>query len=81
MGTTKHISAADSKQFAKEIAKYIDSKDKRGDRKKKLPSDKEKEKGDKDGKDTGNERVEPALWALIRQVNVRAKCEALSTGG
>ena len=44
LGTTKHISAHDSKMFAKEIGKYIDSKDqKRGDKKKEKKS-REKEK-------------------------------------
>ena len=45
LGTTKHIVANDSKQFAKEIAKFIDSKDqKRGDKSMK-EKDKEKDKG------------------------------------
>lgn len=45
LGTTKHIVANDSKQFAKEIAKFIDSKDqKRGDKSKKDKA-KEKDKG------------------------------------
>ncbi|KAH9951754.1 Dynamin family-domain-containing protein [Amylocystis lapponica] len=48
LGTTKHITANDSKTFGKEIGKYIDSKDqKRGDKKDKKgkeKKDKEKEK-------------------------------------
>ncbi len=45
LGTTKHITAKDSKAFAQEIGKYIDSKDqKRGDKKEKNA----KEKKDKD---------------------------------
>ncbi|KAH8106194.1 hypothetical protein BXZ70DRAFT_422562 [Cristinia sonorae] len=46
LGTTKRISANDSKTFAKEIGKYIDSKDqKRGDKKKdKKTKEKQKDK-------------------------------------
>lgn len=66
LGSVKKIKTADSKQFAKEISKFIDSKDqKRGHKK-----DKEKKK-----EDNG-----PALWPLIRQVNVRCPSEALRTG-
>ena len=65
LGTTKHISAPDSKTFGKEISKYIDSKDqKRGDKK-----DKDKKKDDG-----------PAYWPLIRQVRVWCNAKALSTG-
>ncbi|KAI9063349.1 hypothetical protein FKP32DRAFT_1592405 [Trametes sanguinea] len=71
LGTTKHISAPDSKTFAKEISKYIDSKDqKRGDKKDKKDKDKKKDKRD-DG---------PAYWPLIRQVRVWCNSKALSTG-
>ncbi|KAI0721894.1 Dynamin family-domain-containing protein [Cerioporus squamosus] len=70
LGTTKHISAPDSKTFAKEISKYIDSKDqKRGDKKKDKEKKKEKEKDDG-----------PAYWPLIRQVRVWCNAKALSTG-
>ncbi len=65
LGTVKRINAKDSKEFSKQIAKYIDSKDqKRG-------KDKDKKNDKADG---------PALWPLIRQVNVRCASEALSTG-
>lgn len=52
--------------FAKEIGKYVDSKDQ-----KRAKKDKDKAK-----KGAG----EPALWPLIRQVRVRCKSAALSTG-
>ncbi|KAJ7809368.1 hypothetical protein B0H14DRAFT_3112574 [Mycena olivaceomarginata] len=58
--------AKNSKAFAIEIAKYIDSKDQRRGK------DKEKKK-DKDANT-------PALWPLIRQVNVRCSAAALATG-
>ncbi|PSS18907.1 hypothetical protein PHLCEN_2v3193, partial [Hermanssonia centrifuga] len=46
LGTTKHITAKDSKAFAQEIGKYIDSKDqKRGDKKEKNAKEKDKDKG------------------------------------
>ncbi|KLO16323.1 hypothetical protein SCHPADRAFT_823334 [Schizopora paradoxa] len=65
LGTVKKINAKDSKEFSKQIAKYIDSKDqKRG-------KDKDKKNDKADG---------PALWPLIRQVNVKCPAEALSTG-
>jgi hypothetical protein len=103
LGTTKTIVAKDSKVFAKEIGKYIDSKDqKRGSKKNK---DKEQDK-DKDKELSLMDKVRnaagllnrnlgtgtskktsktsdpdaPALWPLIRQVNVRCHAEALSTG-
>ncbi|TBU32140.1 hypothetical protein BD311DRAFT_775680 [Dichomitus squalens] len=72
LGTTKQICAPDSRTFAKEIGKYIDSKDqKRGDKK-----DKKKDK-DKDKK---KDKDEPAYWPLIRQVRVWCSAKALSTG-
>lgn len=103
LGITKTISAKDSKSFAKEIAKYIDSKDqKRGKKDKDGKKDKEKEKNkepslmDKvrsaagmssrggaskgDAKSSSNDSDAPALWPLIRQVNVRCNSQALSTG-
>jgi hypothetical protein len=71
LGVTKKIVAPDSKTFAKEIGKYIDSKDqKRGDKKKDKKTDAQK-KADAEA---------PALWPLIRQVNVRCNSAALSTG-
>ncbi|GLB33731.1 putative dynamin family protein [Lyophyllum shimeji] len=92
LGTTKRISAKDSKTFAKEIGKYIDSKDqKRGDKKKDKEKKKPKEKtlmdkvreasGTSRFKDSGSTDADaPALWPLIRQVNVRCNAAALSTG-
>ncbi|KAI0773956.1 hypothetical protein C8Q74DRAFT_798482 [Fomes fomentarius] len=72
LGTTKHISAPESRTFAKDISKYIDSKDqKRGDKKDKK---KDKDKKDKE-RDNG-----PAYWPLIRQVRVWCNARALSTG-
>lgn len=93
LGTTKKIVAKDSKTFAHEIAKYIDSKDqKRGDKKDKKKKDEEKAKAkegpslmdtlrgkDKPKKDKDNSEG-PAFWPLIRQVNVRCNSQALSTG-
>jgi hypothetical protein len=84
LGTTKQISAKNSTIFAQEIAKYIDSKDqKRGSKKDEtkasdgsLMSMLTKDKNKKTKKtDHG-----PALWPLIRQVNVRCNAQALSTG-
>ncbi|KZT43419.1 hypothetical protein SISSUDRAFT_693111 [Sistotremastrum suecicum HHB10207 ss-3] len=72
LGTTKRICAPDSKTFAKEIGKYIDSKDqKRNSKDKKDKAQREKDKK----KDN-----EPALWPLIRLVQVRCPAAALSTG-
>ncbi|KAF5388296.1 hypothetical protein D9615_000347 [Tricholomella constricta] len=90
-GTTKRIVARDSKAFAKEIGKYIDSKDqKRGDKKKeKEKKSKEKSLMDKVREASGSSRLRdsgkadadaPALWPLIRQVNVLCNAAALSTG-
>ena len=46
LGTTKHIVANDSRSFAKEIGKYIDSKDqKRGDKKDKKANKQKKDQG------------------------------------
>lgn len=74
LGTTKHITVPDSRTFAKEISKYIDSKDqKRGDKK-----DKKKDKGKDKKKD--KDKDEPAYWPLIRQVRVWCNAKALSTG-
>jgi hypothetical protein len=92
LGTTKNIVAKGSKIFAQEIGKYIDSKDqKRGKKDKKEKKDKSKpttfadmfskenqeaaQQKDKERKDDG-----PALWPLIRQVNVRCPSASLSSG-
>ncbi|KAG6918940.1 hypothetical protein DXG01_010595 [Tephrocybe rancida] len=91
LGVTKNIVAQDSKSFAKEIGKYIDSKDqKRGDKKDKSKEKKSKEKsiierlreanGTSRPKDKKADTEAPALWPLIRQVNVRCNSAALSTG-
>lgn len=90
MGTTKKISAKDSKAFAKEISIYIDSKDSKKDKKKK---DKSKDISPMDrvrqlagmyasGSSSSDKVKESsaALWPLIRQVNVRCRAKALSTG-
>ncbi|KAJ3510297.1 hypothetical protein NLJ89_g4757 [Agrocybe chaxingu] len=96
LGTTKNICAKDSKSFAKEIGRYIDSKDQKRGKKDKKDKDKPKEPSlmDKARNTAGmmmrntawtsnTSRAEvndAALWPLIRQVNVRCKAEALSTG-
>ncbi|KAJ7700013.1 hypothetical protein B0H17DRAFT_274436 [Mycena rosella] len=90
LGATKNIVAKDSKVFASEIAKYIDSVDdrKRGKDKKKDKSDKSKDKSLMDkvkeaagkSKSKKNDAKTPALWPLIRQVNVRCPSAALATG-
>jgi hypothetical protein len=87
LGTTKHICTKDSKSFATEISKFIDSKDQKRDQKKgkktKDMKDK-KNKKDKDGKTKKDSKEThddgPALWPLIRQVVVKCKSAALSTG-
>lgn len=68
LGSVKKIAAKDSREFAKRIAKYIDSKDQKRGKKDKADL-KKKEKLDG-----------PALWPLIRQVNVRCNSQALKTG-
>jgi hypothetical protein len=92
LGTTKKIVAKDSKIFAQEIGKYIDSKDqKRGKKDKKDKKEKSKEKSFADmfskekqaaaqQKDKKQKDDEPAYWPLIRQVNVRCASAALSSG-
>ena len=89
--------AKDSKVFAKEIGKYIDSKDQERGSKKDKGKDKEPSLMDKvrnlaglpnrnlatgTSKKTSktSDPDAPALWPLIRQVNVRCHAEALSTG-
>ncbi|KAF8897466.1 hypothetical protein BD779DRAFT_1432811 [Infundibulicybe gibba] len=62
LGATKNIVAPNSKKFAQEIAKYIDSKDqKRGNKK-----DKSAKSAGKTDPDT------PALWPLIRVADANA---------
>lgn len=92
LGTTKKISAKDSKAFAKEIGIYIDSKDAKKDKKDKK-KDKSKDISPMDkvrqlagmyasGRSSSDKVKESsaALWPLIRQVNVRCRAKALSTG-
>ncbi|KAF7313741.1 hypothetical protein HMN09_00531200 [Mycena chlorophos] len=67
LGATKNICANNTKKFGIEIAKYVDSKD-------------QKRGKDKDKKDKDRDPNAPAFWPLIRQVNVRAPSDALSTG-
>jgi len=94
LGTMKRISAKDSRTFAKEIAKYIDSKDQKRGKKDKEEKEKEKKQGlmatvramnaqhprniEKPKTSPGDDQC--ALWPLIRQVNVLCKAAALSTG-
>ncbi|KAF8531170.1 hypothetical protein JB92DRAFT_3105602 [Gautieria morchelliformis] len=89
LSTTKHICSKDSKAFAVEISKYIDSKDqKRGQKKGKKgkddkKKDKKKGKNDKDGEKKDFNGVtdnDPALWPLIRQVVIKCQSTALSAG-
>ncbi|KZT24461.1 hypothetical protein NEOLEDRAFT_1134832 [Neolentinus lepideus HHB14362 ss-1] len=95
LGTTKNIVAKDSKAFAQEISKYIDSKDqKRGDKKKDKEKSKDKEEKSKgqslmdmlrgeSGKKKEKEKESgdsAAFWPIIRQVRVRCSSAALSTG-
>ena len=92
--STKTITAKDSKVFAKEIGKYIDSKDQKRGKKDKKEKAKEKAKeptlmdkvrksagmSTSKSKDKDQDFDSPALWPLIRQVNVRCRAQALSTG-
>jgi hypothetical protein len=99
LSATKTISAKDSKAFAKEIAKYIDSKDQKRGKKDKDKKDKEKSKqpslmdkvrnaagmasrgtATSSSKSKDADLDAPALWPLIRQVNVRCNAGALRTG-
>jgi hypothetical protein len=85
LGTTKKILAENSIAFAQEIEEYIDSRDQKrgrqGDRKDKKDKDKNKTTEDKDeDKAMENEDDGPALWPLIRQVNIHCNAKALSTG-
>jgi len=88
----KTIIAENSKDFAKKIGKYIDSKDQKRGKKDKKKKAKELTLMDKvrksagvsmsssKGKDKEQDVDSPALWPLIRQVNVRCHAQALSTG-
>ncbi|KAJ7179183.1 hypothetical protein C8R46DRAFT_1072781 [Mycena filopes] len=92
LGATKKIVARDSKTFTAEIAKYIDSKEKKRSKdkkkdKKKKNDDEDDEQGDKDKKKDNDKKKDkkskddgPALWPLIRGVNVRCSAPALATG-
>jgi len=93
LGTTKKIVAKDSKIFAQEIGKYIDSKDQKRGKDKKDKKEKSKPKDNSfadmfskekqaaaQQKDKGQKDDGPALWPLIRQVNVRCPSAALSSG-
>ncbi|KAF9263480.1 hypothetical protein L218DRAFT_979928 [Marasmius fiardii PR-910] len=91
LGTVKKIVARDSKAFSKEIAKYIDSKEKNRGKKDKEKKDGAGEKSlmDKVREAAGaswtkktekNDPNAPAFWPLIRQVNVRCRSACLSTG-
>lgn len=89
LGTTKKIVAKDSKQFGLEIAKYIDSKEKKRGEKDKKAKEKKKDGGllsmfSKDKPPAKTKEQDdpngPAFWPLIRQVKVRCKAHALSTG-
>lgn len=88
--------AKDSKAFAKEIGEYVDSKDQKRGSKKDKNKDKDKElnkvrnavglSSRNLATDTSEKTSKtrdpdaPALWPLIRQVNVRCHAKALSTG-
>ncbi|KZT72577.1 hypothetical protein DAEQUDRAFT_685625 [Daedalea quercina L-15889] len=84
LGTTKHVTANDSKAFAKEVAKYIDSKEKKHGKNNK--KDKEESNGfmamlKKDSsKKKDKDEDGSAFWPLIRQVRVKCNSKALSTG-
>ncbi|KAJ3785098.1 hypothetical protein GGU10DRAFT_428153 [Lentinula aff. detonsa] len=83
LGSTKHISARNSRQFREEIAKYIDSKDQsRGKKDKKDKKNDEKSLMDKVrvGASKKKDPNVPAFWPLIRQVNVQCPAECLSSG-
>ncbi|KAE9410407.1 hypothetical protein BT96DRAFT_931168 [Gymnopus androsaceus JB14] len=85
LGSTKRISARNSRVFSEEIAKYIDSKDQsRGKKDKKKKKKDEKSLMDKvrdiAGASKKKDHNAPAFWPLIRQVNVRCHAECLSSG-
>ncbi|KAG8979124.1 hypothetical protein FRC05_009334 [Tulasnella sp. 425] len=69
LGTTRKISAANSKEFGKAIAPFIDSKEKKRG---KAHDEKTSKKNDK--------AEGPALWPLIRIVKVRCPAKALESG-
>ncbi|EAU84723.2 hypothetical protein CC1G_00242 [Coprinopsis cinerea okayama7 len=76
LGTTKKIVAKDSKQFGKEIAKYIDSKDqKRGDKKdKKKEKKKEKSVMDKVREAAGVADANAARNNIAKDYMKKANC-------
>lgn len=89
LGATKTVSAKNSKAFATEINKYIDSKDRKSKKDKKKKADEEtmmdkvrkaagKEASRFSGGKTNVEDIE--WWPLIRTVRVRCHSKALSTG-
>ncbi|KAF5370055.1 hypothetical protein D9758_001123 [Tetrapyrgos nigripes] len=87
LGTTKKIVARNSRAFAGEIGKYIDSKEARGKKDKKDKKDDEKSLMDRVREAAGQSKKKdrtdvnaPAFWPLIRQVNVRCNAACLSTG-
>jgi hypothetical protein len=87
LGVTKKIVSRNSKAFAEEIGKYIDSKEARGKKNKKDKKDDGKSLMDKVREAAGQSKKKdkadanaPAFWPLIRQVNVRCNAACLSTG-
>ncbi|KAF9569032.1 hypothetical protein CPC08DRAFT_790765 [Agrocybe pediades] len=92
LGSTKTITAKDSQAFAKEISKFIDSKNQKRGKKDKAEKPKPKEPslmdrvrnlvgmGGSSKSKEQNDADTAAFWPLIRQVNVRCRSEALSTG-
>lgn len=95
LGQVVKIVAKDSKQFAAEVGKYVDSKDYKRDRKKKDKDQKNAEKARAEAAPmtlaeilaSGNQSKPkkdssegPAFWPLIRLVNVRCNAKALETG-
>ncbi|OCH93606.1 hypothetical protein OBBRIDRAFT_790131 [Obba rivulosa] len=88
LGTTKYISAANSKEFTEAIEKYVESNEKRGGRKAEKFKGKDKSKNQEPSladKDRNGERGcgtsnDPALWPLISQVKIKCNAHALSSG-
>ena len=89
LGATKTVSAKNSKAFAIEINKYIDSKDRKSKKDKKKKAE-EESLMDKVRKAAGQEASRHApsktsmedieWWPLIRTVRVRCHSKALATG-
>ncbi|KAL1734274.1 hypothetical protein EV714DRAFT_202750 [Schizophyllum commune] len=89
LGATKTVSAKNSKAFAIEINKYIDSKDRKSKKDKKKKAE-EESLMDKVRKAAGQEASHHApgktsledieWWPLIRTVRVRCHSKALATG-